>query len=204
VTIIVTLIFISSIAAVFYTYQSKKVKPLNVWLLKIGLGILLPLASSLIGLFKRSKQDIRSFYISLNNIIVQAENIKHHPSKILVLVPHCLQFSECGHKITNDIANCKRCGRCCIGEISEIAEELGVFTAVATGGTSARNIVLNRKPKIILSVACERDLASGITEVGNIPVIGLINERPNGPCYNTFINTNVFKENLESFIEKEK
>ena len=45
-------------------------------------------------------------------------------------------------------------------------------------------------------MACERDLTSGIADVGNIPVIGIINDRPNGPCYNTVVDINEFKRGL--------
>ena len=54
---------------------------------------------------------------------------------------------------------------------------------------------------MIVSVACERDLTSGIIDVGNIPVIGIVNERPNGPCYNTCVNVNMLKEKLDSIIK---
>lgn len=201
VTIILTLLFILSVIAVFYTYQKKQVKVSYIWLVKIGLNILLPIASSIIGFFNGSRDNIRSFYISVNNIIVQSRNLKFPQYGILVLLPHCLQDSDCEYKITNDIGNCRRCGKCCIGDISEISENLGVDAAVVTGGTAARNIVYKKRPKLILSVACERDLISGIMDVGSIPVIGLINDRPNGPCYNTIIDAKVFKERLESIIQ---
>lgn len=200
VTILLTLIFVLSVISVFYTYLNKRVKPLFKGFVKIGLNIILPLVSSIMGILNINKDNIRSFYISVNNIIVQSGNYKYSPAEILVLLPHCLQDSLCEYKITNDIGNCRRCGNCCIGDIAEISKELGVFTAVATGGTVARKIVLNRRPKIILSVACERDLLSGIIEVRNIPVIGLINDRPNGPCYNTSIDAGVFKEKLKSIL----
>jgi hypothetical protein len=36
--------------------------------------------------------------------------------------------------------------------------------------------------------------------VGNIPVIGIINDRPNGPCYNTVVDINEFKKRLDDII----
>ncbi|WP_279378941.1 DUF116 domain-containing protein [Acetivibrio straminisolvens] len=71
---------------------------------------------------------------------------------------------------------------------------------MVTGGTAARNIVSKIRPKIIVSVACERDLSSGIADVGSIPVIGIINDRPNGPCYNTNVDVNALKKKLENII----
>lgn len=203
VTIVLTCIFAFSAIAIFHTYHRKKVKSSFIWLVKIGLNILFPIASSIIGFVKWNRDNIRSFYISVNNIIVQSGNLKFLPEKILVLLPHCLQDSNCEYKITNDIGNCRRCGKCCIGSIAEISKKLGVHTAVVTGGTVARNIVQKNRPSLILSIACERDLLSGIMDVASIPVIGLINERPNGPCYNTLIDAGIFKEKLESIIYKD-
>jgi len=37
-------------------------------------------------------------------------------------------------------------------------------------------------------VACERDLTSGIKDCYPLPVIGILNERPFGPCFNTIVD----------------
>ena len=39
-----------------------------------------------------------------------------------------------------------------------------------------------------MAVACERDLTSGIQDSYPIPVIGVLNERPFGPCRNTRVD----------------
>lgn len=198
--IIITLIVVLSVALVFYAYRRKRVTVRLIWLFRLGLKVLLPFVNVLAELI-RNKDEIRKFYIELNNILVQSGNRKYTPSQVLLLLPHCLQASGCGYKITSDIANCRKCGKCCIGEIRCLAENAGVMVAIATGGTLARKLVKTLRPKLILSVACERDLASGISDVGGFPVIGVINERPNGPCVDTTVNINVLKENLERFLK---
>ena len=52
-----------------------------------------------------------------------------------------------------------------------------------------------------MAIACERDLTSGIQEVAEIPVIGIINERPEGPCCNTRVDLNKVEEAIRYFIE---
>ncbi|MGI6553284.1 MAG: DUF116 domain-containing protein [Bacillota bacterium] len=37
-------------------------------------------------------------------------------------------------------------------------------------------------------MACERDLTSGIQDVNPLPVMGVLNTRPNGPCHNTDVD----------------
>ena len=199
--IIITLALIVSALTVYHAYRRKRVDTGFLWLYRLGLRILLPFITLLARVIRYEKDDIRKFYIDVNNILVQSSNIKCEPGEVLVLLPHCLQNSGCRYKITNDIGNCRKCGRCCMGEIRDMAEKAGVKVAVATGGTLARNIVFSSKPGLILSVACERDLSSGIADVGSLPVIGMINERPNGPCVNTTVNVNILKEKLESFLK---
>lgn len=55
--------------------------------------------------------------------------------------------------------------------------------ATADGGTEARLKIKEVRPKVIIAIACERDLISGFKEVNPyIPVIGFPNFRPEGPC----------------------
>jgi uncharacterized protein len=198
--IILTVFFVVSIVSVFLVYRRKEIN--NVFLIpvKLGLNILLPLVLFLSGVFKVNKDFVRNFYVTVNNILVNSKGGRFRPEQVLVLLPHCLQNSECGLKITNDISNCKRCGKCCIADIAKIAEEKHVMFAVVTGGTVARKITEQRKPKLILSVACERDLTSGIVDVGKIPVIGIINERPHGPCLNTFVDADSLRKTLDDVL----
>jgi uncharacterized protein len=199
-TIITLILFVFSGLTVYYTYKRKKVGIALYWLNKIGLKILLPFVIFVSGVFNSNKNDIRKIYVEINNILVQSKKRKYLPEDVLLLLPHCLQNSECGYKVTNNIGNCHRCGKCCIGDISEIANEKGISAVVVTGGTIARKIVSEHNPKLVLSVACERDLTSGIADIGNVPAVGVINERPNGPCFNTHIDANIIKESIEKLI----
>lgn len=63
--------------------------------------------------------------------------------------------------------------------------------------------VKEAKPKAIIAIACERDLASGMADVFPIPVIGVLNERPNGPCCNTTVDINKVRDAVELLIDKD-
>jgi len=201
VTILIILFYSISFISIMYIYKYKSSSKIIGALAGTGIKSLLPLSIFLADIFKTKKDLIRKFYIDFNNIMVNALGQKYSPKSVLILLPHCLQYSECRYKITNDTNNCKRCGRCTVGDILQAAEERGVRVRIVTGGTAARNIIKELRPKLILAVACERDLTSGIVDVGKIPVIGLINDRPNGPCYNTCINVYTLKQRLNEIIE---
>jgi hypothetical protein len=132
-----------------------------------------------------SKERVKQSFIELNNHLVRSNNHRIRPNKLLILLPHCIQNFDCQIKITGNIKNCKGCGKCEIKDLIELSEQYQVKIAVATGGTLARRIIVENRPEAIVAVACELDLTSGIQDSYPIPVIGILNERPNGPCINT-------------------
>jgi hypothetical protein len=144
---------------------------------------ILILVGKLVGL---RKEEVQHAFVAVNNELVMAQcRNGHPPHRILLLMPHCLQDSECDVKITHRVEKCKRCGKCPIKDLLEMSARYGVDLAVATGGTIARRIVIERRPDLIIAVACERDLTSGIQDTTPLPVYGIFNERPFGPCLNT-------------------
>lgn len=199
-TITIMIMVITSMIAIFASIKTRKVSRALFFPVKLGLKLVMPFALFVSDILKKDKDAIRSLFVDINNLFVQSAKIRKEAGKIMILLPHCLQNSECDRKITRDISNCKKCGRCVIGEIREMVEGKGVKAMVVTGGTAARNAIAGEKPEIVLSVACERDLAIGISDVTKIPVIGVLNQRPNGPCVNTTVDVELLKEKLDDIL----
>jgi hypothetical protein len=147
-----------------------------------------------------SKEQVRSSFIKVNNELVQSQGGRYLPEDILLLMPHCIQNSRCKYRLTYNIDNCKRCGKCPLAGLLEIRDRYGVHLAIATGGTIARRIVVQTRPKLILAVACERDLASGIQDTYPLPVYGILNDRPHGPCLDTLVCLPHVEAALEKFL----
>ncbi len=162
--------------------------------------LLLPLMSGVGALCGVSKDQVRRSVIEINNHLVLAQHYRTTPDKLLLLMPHCLQFHECQFRITGNVVHCKRCGKCPIKGLAELSEKYGVGLAVATGGTLARRIIVDRRPKLIIAVACERDLSSGIQDSYPLPVFGVLNSRPHGPCYDTQVDLERVEEALKTFL----
>ena len=163
-----------------------------------------PLLIGVVKLFNKDKDSIRRVHADINNLLVKTNTKKTDKDSILILLPHCLQNDECTIKITNDIDNCKDCGKCDIGDIKNLKEKYGINIVVATGGTLARQWIKKTRPKCIIAVACERDLSSGINDIKHIPVMGVLNERPNGPCFNTKIDIAKIEEAIELFLKEDE
>ncbi|MGI6468417.1 MAG: DUF116 domain-containing protein [Syntrophomonadaceae bacterium] len=151
-------------------------------------GMLFPLTLLTGRFFGIDKDKILKSFISVNNYLVGNKNLALRCQDIMILLPHCLQNSECKFKITIDINNCRNCGKCKIGALKELAEQYRVKLRVATGGTLARKWIKETKPKAVIAVACERDLSAGIQDTGELPVLGVLNCRPHGPCLNTDVD----------------
>jgi len=164
----------------------------------LTIKLLLPLMSLLGRALGFSKEDIHTSFIKVNNELVLRELDRFEPSKILLLMPHCLQNSRCDMRLTYNVDNCKRCGMCPITGLLALRDRYGVHLAIATGGTIARRIVKQKRPAMIIAVACYRDLSSGIQDTYPLPVFGVLNERPNGPC----LDTTVPIERLESALTR--
>ena len=148
-------------------------------------------------------RQVEGSFVAVSNLIFMKSGIKVPAQKLLVLSPHCLQLSSCPHKITRDPNNCKRCGRCNIGDLMKLSEELGFTFFVATGGTLARQVVKKNRPQAVLAIACERDLMSGIQDVYPLPAVGVLNIRPNGPCNNTRVDMEEVRRVLKNIIKDE-
>ena len=164
----------------------------------LTLKFLYPVMMAFGAVAKDKKERFQAMIIDLNNRLVKKERPK--AERILLLLPHCLQVNECDIRITHNIYNCKRCGRCEIKDLIEIADENNLKLFVATGGNLARKIVSDVNPQAIVAVACERDLSSGIADTFPMPVIGIPNERPFGPCFNTRVSLEKVKEAIRTFI----
>lgn len=162
--------------------------------------VFLPLMTIFARLLGISKSRVRGSFIKVNNEMVAAAGGRYASEQMLVLLPHCLQSSRCAHRLTYDINNCKRCGQCPVDGLLTLSEEYGVHIAIATGGTIARRIVVQKRPRLIVAVACERDLSSGIQDTYPIPVYGVLNERPNGPCLDTQVALPLLEAALRYFL----
>ena len=168
----------------------------------VSIKLFLPLMIIIGRFFGISKNRIRSSFISVNNELGLSEAKTFKPEEILMLMPHCLQNSRCKIRLTYNVRNCKRCGRCSIAGLLELSDKYNIHLAVATGGTIARRIVVERRPRFILAVACQRDLASGIQDTYPLPVYGILNLRPHGPCLDTLVPLDHLEAAIRRFLDK--
>jgi hypothetical protein len=166
----------------------------------IVIEVLFPIMIVVGKLLGISKAKVQQSFVEVNNLLVRAKCRDAKPRRLLLLMPHCLQFNDCDIKVTSDASKCKACGKCKIKDLVELSQRFNVHLSVATGGTLARRRVAEAKPDAIIAVACERDLTSGIQDAYPLPVIGILNDRPFGPCFNTSVDISRVAEALDFFV----
>lgn len=172
-------------------------------LLELSFTIIYPIMLVLGPLLKYNKNAIRGVFAELNNKLIFSNEYSIEGSNILILTPHCIQKSFCPYKITTNIENCRRCGKCDVNQLIELQDQFGVNFRVVTGGTLARKIIKDLRPKAIVAIACERDLISGLQDIKKLPIIAVTNKRPEGPCVNTSVDADQVKIAIKHFLSKE-
>ena len=200
---IILLILFSTVV----TYNVIKDKKISLNLMKINLkfvSLLFNPIISIASIIGIPKNDIRRVFVKLNNSYIYSNTYNFDIKDILILIPHCIQKNSCKLKVTNKIENCVQCRLCNVSDLVKLKEKTGINIVLATGGTLARKMIIENKPKAAIAVACERDLTSGIQDMSHIPVLGIFNKRPNGPCVDTFIDIHEVESAINFLTNKNK
>jgi hypothetical protein len=123
--------------------------------------------------------------VKFGNWLTRRRGVRVRPENLLLLFPHCLQWSDCPQNVTQKLANCRRCGKCRIKDLLELAERRGLQVYCASGGREAAARVKRPDVHAVLAVACEKELRQGMMATLPKPVLGVVNLRPHGPCRDT-------------------
>jgi hypothetical protein len=132
-----------------------------------------------------SKDRVGNSFIKAHNLVVKSHAREINTNTLLILLPRCLQ-------------------REARQQVAERMKGKDVQIVTAAGGEEARNAIRQYRPSLILAVACERDLISGIRDVAEkVHILAIPNMRPEGPCKNTHLSLDAFDDALHFITEKE-
>lgn len=138
--------------------------------------------------------------ISLNRIRRLFSRPKAKPEEILILLPHCIQRHDCDQDVVEDIGNCLRCGKCKMAEFARLRDEYRLNVHVVSGGQEALSVVRDNNVKIIIAVACEKELAAGILSLPTRKIYAIPNIIRTTPCKNTDVDMREVEEILKKVI----
>ncbi len=196
------LLLLVTILSIVMLWYNKKIPKFLMNIVSVSIPLFFPLLVMVGKGLKIEKNVVRRAYTLISNKLILAKKYSLKGENILILTPHCIQKAFCPHKITYDVENCKRCGLCHIENLLNLKDKYGIQFKVVTGGTLARKLILDIKPKAIIAIACERDLVSGLMDVKKIPVIAVINHRPEGPCINTQVDLQEVEKAICHFLKE--
>jgi len=145
----------------------------------------------------------RSRLADIYSRITLWRGIRAPASRILLLLPRCLQNNQCCAKIPLSIDECERCGQCDLTEIAALKDQYGIQVLIASGGRQAVEAARHPQIKLIVAVACAKELLLGILSVFPKPVITVYNRQSNGPCVNTRVNATLLEETLKKVVQAE-
>lgn len=129
-----------------------------------------------------SRDRLSASFIKVSNSLVRAAGRHKITARPLVLLPRCLQ---------KDLRS----------RIISLAKNLGCDVHVVAGGEAARKAISQKHPTAVVGVACERDLLSGICDTSLfVPVLGIANKRPEGPCKNTVVDLEKVEDAIRFFF----
>lgn len=174
---ILFLIFLQTVFSII-THRNLMVRLRN---RSFSITFLTPLILTLGKKFGVSYDKMGNSFIKVSNSLIQSSRWKVNQTKIVILLPRCLR-------------------RTLQKDIREIAKKYHCLIFTVPGGELARKIIAENKPLAVIGVACERDLLSGIRDVSHIPVIGIPNQRPEGPCKNTTVDYKKIEEAIKFFL----
>lgn len=129
-------------------------------------------------------------------------NLAVKPQEAHVLVSRCLQYSGCANRVTVDISNCRECGKCKIGAIKRVCEDKGLSATVESGGTSARLSLKQIRPRVVVAVACEREILAGILDT-TIPVVGVMIKQGLKPCTDSDLAVDEFNKHVNCIVKED-
>jgi uncharacterized protein len=116
----------------------------------------------------------------------------------VLLLPQCLRAKDCPAELDEYGYKCKQCGKCSIAEIIQQTKDLGYKgTFVMPGGSLAKKILVELKPKASLGVACSKELIMGSYLCEKVGVIGQGVELLRDGCINTAVDLKILTDALK-------
>jgi hypothetical protein len=147
---------------------------------------------------------MRKTLIKANNYFVRRRRLRAAPGEVLLLLPHCLQRKACRQNVMNDLDECRRCGKCNIADLLDLRDELGVSCRLVGGGREALAAVRDASVKVVVAVACEKELTDGLRAAFPKAILAIPNVRPCGFCRDTRVDVAAVREAIQSFLRPAK
>ena len=143
------------------------------------------------------EKELFQLYVETKNrSMVQSYASTPYNERIL-LMPQCLRARDCPAELGKYGYECQQCGKCSVAIIVQKTKDLGYKgTFIMPGGSIAKKILFELKPKALIGVACFKELVMGSFLCEKVGVIGQGVALLLDGCINTIVDMKALKEML--------
>ncbi|WOF17311.1 DUF116 domain-containing protein [Methanoplanus sp. FWC-SCC4] len=159
-------------------------------LVKSGLVMSEGMVKGICNFFSLDDKELTAFFIRLHNTMNSKAFSKIESSKRAVFLPQCLRNSQCPANLTPEGLQCRRCGRCEIGQNIDRLENLGYNVWIAPGSTLIKRMVIKYKPEAVIGIGCLVEVKEGLDLLDKINIVGMGVLTMKDGCVETALNWN--------------
>jgi hypothetical protein len=143
------------------------------------------------------EQELFQLYVETKNRSL-VKNFAATPfNERVLLLPQCLRSKECPAELGKYGYECQGCGRCKVEKIRLVTKSLGYKgTFILPGGSIAKKILLEMRPKASLGVACFKELVLGSYLCEKLGIIGQGVGLIKDGCINTLVDWKALNDAL--------
>jgi hypothetical protein len=147
-------------------------------------------------LFGKPTQVLDLLIIDAVNAVLADRYAQAGPSRLLVM-PQCLRAGDCQATLHPELGyQCRRCGKCLLGELSEAAEAHGFRFFIVPGDRYARRLIRQFAADAALGVACPCELSLALVAGMRMGVAAQGVPLATDGCFETAVDAERVKEAL--------
>jgi hypothetical protein len=143
------------------------------------------------------EKELFQLYVETKNRSLEKNFASTPYNERILLLPQCLRAKDCPAELGKYGYECKECGRCSVEKIKHVTKDLGYKgTFILPGGSIAKKILVEMKPKASLGVACFKELVMGSFLCEKMGVIGQGVALLKDGCINTIVDWKALNNTL--------
>jgi hypothetical protein len=122
----------------------------------------------------------------------------------ILFLPHCMRNSrECKAEYNEEGLQCKKCGKCDIAKLVDIAEEFGyAHVFIAPGGSMVQKLIKKYKPKATVGVCCYQEANLAFDQLRGTGIHAQVALLLQDGCKDTKANVAEAREKMELIDKK--
>ncbi len=121
--------------------------------------------------------------------------------RVLVLLPHCIQWSRCAAAILDDLQHCYDCGKCVVGDFMLAALAGRWNSRITNRSHKAYREAREQRPELLVAVSCTDRLLKGLVKLPETPTYVIPLALPHGMCVDTDFSIAHLRAAMEALVQ---